>query len=126
MARAVGIDALLDGPRDEFGTRLAAYLVAKDKAARTFDPMLAGLRSATSETAIGIVREAMEKGLSGKLERWLGGRRARERAALIVGTMAGFDLMRSVVGVSGLERRRDKELGALLARAIQSYVDDER
>jgi hypothetical protein len=88
--------------------------------------MLAGLRSATSETAIGIVRAAMEKGLSGKLARWLGGRRARERAALIVGTMAGFDLMRSVVGVSGLERRRDKELGALLARAIQSYVDDER
>jgi hypothetical protein len=39
--------------------------------------------------------------------------------------MAGFDLMRSVVGASGLERRRDRELRALLARSIQSYVDDE-
>jgi AcrR family transcriptional regulator len=125
MARAVGIDALLDGPRGEFGTRLAGYLVAKEKATRTFDPMLAGLRSATGETAIGIVREVMEAQLSAKLARWLGGRRSRERAALIVGTMAGFDLMRSVVGAAGTERRRDRELAALLARAIQSYVDND-
>ncbi len=125
MGKAVGIDALLDGPRAEFGVRLAAYLVGKGKAGRDFDPMLAGLRSATSDTALAVVRDVMEEEMTSKLARWLGGRRARERAALIVATMAGFDLMRSVVAASGLDRRRDKNLRALLAGAIQSYVDDD-
>ena len=124
MGKAVGIDALLEGPRADFGARLAAYLVGKDKTAGNFDPMLAGLRSATSETALAAVRDVMESEMASKLAGWLGGRGARERAALIVATMAGFDLMRSIVAASGLDRRRDKDLRTLLARAIQSYVDD--
>jgi AcrR family transcriptional regulator len=121
MTRAVGMEALLAGPRGEFGLRLARHLLTKDKSG--FDAMVAGLRSATSPTALAVVREELEQRIAGPLAEWLGGPGARQRAGMIVALMAGVDLLATVIGDPTFARSRSRQMEPVLARLIQSCVD---
>lgn len=126
VAQGFDLSALLAGGRDGFGERLARYLLSKaDHAgAAAFDPLVALLRSAGNEQAAAPFRQAVDEQFIRPLASWLGGDRAAERAGLIAAYLLGLALARDILRLPSLSAGEIEPLVALVAPAIQSYVDD--
>ena len=121
----IHFDDLIHGDRSTFGQRAAEYFCNKTHVGDDLDAILACLRSINSETVTATVFEATEHRVVERLARWIGGRNARQRAALIVAQLVGFDMMRRVNGLSALEAECAQLALPYLAATIQRYVDDD-
>ncbi|MBL8679264.1 MAG: TetR family transcriptional regulator [Myxococcales bacterium] len=122
FAQAVGDDfdlsPLLEGPRREFGLRLARYALNKPRDAH--DPILVLLRSASHPFAIARFRRIIDERFVTPLAAWLDGPNARARAAAIAAELLGLATLRDVVGNEDLPA--DDAVIAVVARAIQAHV----
>jgi len=107
------------------GETIAATLV---DITRTGDTPLEGflimLHSASSKRAAEIGREQIENGHHKVLAAALSGRLAPQRAALMLAIVAGFQVMRQMIGLSALAEARPVALVKLLAPLFQQLVDD--
>jgi len=83
------------------------------------------LRSASSKRAAEIGREQIEKGHQKTLTAALGGELTPQRAALILSLVAGFQVMRQMIGLSALAEAKPADLIKLLAPLLQQLVDGE-
>jgi AcrR family transcriptional regulator len=122
FVKAVGNDfdlgPLLSGPRRKFGLRLAEY--ALNKPITAHDPILILLRSASHPVALTLFRDLVEQRFVVPLAHWLGGKNARERAALIASELLGLAVLRDVVGSSAAGN--STALHSQVAATIQMHV----
>jgi AcrR family transcriptional regulator len=84
------------------------------------------LRSASSKRAAEIGREQIEKGHQKAMTAALGGDLAPQRAALVLSLVAGFQVMRQMIGLSALTDAKPEDLAKILGPVFQQLIDGER
>ncbi|MER7805076.1 helix-turn-helix domain-containing protein [Streptomyces parvulus] len=86
-----------------------------------YDGMLLTLRSASSDSAVRIMRDSLEANFQQALTDELAGPDAAARAALLVAICTGVQFMRNIIGNSAL-RNADPEVLAVYLRAALDAV----
>ena len=109
------------------GEALAAALIEQTKAGATpLDGFLITLHSASSKRAAKIGREQIEKHHQRVMTAALSGAMAPQRAAMVLSLIAGFQVMRQMIGLSALAKASPEELVKILGPVFQQLVDGER
>lgn len=106
------------------GRDFAAALVAQTrKGATPLDGFQIMLRSASSRRASEIGREQIERYHQRAMTNLLSGDRAAERAALVLAVVAGFQVMRQMIGLSALAEAAPETLVEVLGPVLQQLID---
>jgi hypothetical protein len=84
------------------------------------------LRSAASKRAAEIGREQIEAGHQMTMASALKGNLAAERAALVLSIVAGFQVMRQMIGLSALADAGTADLTKLLAPLFQQLIEGQQ
>jgi AcrR family transcriptional regulator len=115
--------AALGGPVEELGERLVRLLLRVWGEEETRAPMLALLRSATSnERAAEMLRGFVSHALLAQVVARLDGPDVDLRVAAAGAQLVGMALLRYVVGVEPLASATDDEVVALVAPVVQHYL----
>ena len=112
---------LLDGDRATLGERLARYVLQKNAEGADYDPLVALLRSSSSDVCSGMLRNAIGQGFVRPLAARLEGPDALSRAELVGSTLLGLLVHRTVIG--GAEAMDNDRMLALVAPALQTFID---
>jgi AcrR family transcriptional regulator len=106
---------------------IAATLVDITQAADTpLEGFLIMLHSASSKRAAEIGREQIEKGHQKTLAGALAGDLAPQRAALVLSLVAGFQVMRQMIGLSALADAERSDLIKVLAPLFKQLIEGPR
>ena len=106
------------------GETIAATLVNITKTEDTpLEGFLIMLHSASSKRAAEIGREQIEKGHQKVMTDALSGDLAPQRAALVLALVAGFQVMRQMIGLSALAEAEPSVLIKVLAPLFQNLVE---
>ena len=106
---------------------IAATLVDITQAADTpLEGFLIMLHSASSKRAAEIGREQIEKGHQKTLAAALAGDLAPQRAALVLSLVAGFQVMRQMIGLSALAEAERSDLIQVLAPLFKQLIEGPR
>lgn len=89
------------------------------------DGFLIMLHSTSSKRAARISREQTEKYHQRALAGALKGDLAPQRAALVLSLIAGFQVMRQMIGLSGLTKAPPQALAKILGRIFQQLIEGE-
>ena len=116
------LSELFAGDRATLGERLARYVLQKKAPSGSSDPLVALLRSSSSEVAAGMLRKAFINGVVEPLAARLGGPDALLRAELVGSTLLGLLVYRTVIG--GTVMQDDERLIASVARTLQALIDE--
>ncbi|MGI9327356.1 MAG: TetR family transcriptional regulator [Pseudomonadales bacterium] len=119
----VGLDALLQGPKEELGLRLAKHFAAKKRSGAGFDATIAMLHSIGSPEVSEHIKHILESQFINKFAAYIGGRHAKQRSALIISALMGFDVLKRVVEVDALGTRHRATIIKTWATQIQGLVD---
>ena len=112
---------------DTPGKHFASALVKiTETAATPLDGFLIMLRSASSKRAAEIGREQIEKHYQKVLSSALGGESAAQRAAIVLSLVAGFQVMRQMVGLSALSKAKPRALIRILAPLFEQLIAGKR
>lgn len=115
--------SLLSGGVGALGLDTARSMLAKtDPDACPIDPLMLMLRSAPNPRAAAILREHIEKHFEKPLAALLPGADPDVRAALYLSAIAGFQLMRKVIGSTALRDADGPALAARLAALFESLT----
>lgn len=112
---------LFAGDRATLGERLARYVVQKKTPSNGYDPLVALLRSSSSEVAGSMLRDALVDGFVRPLAARLDGPDAMPRAELVGSILLGLLVYRTIVG--GAITERDERLIASVTRTLQTLID---
>jgi AcrR family transcriptional regulator len=108
------------------GKDLASALVAHTRAgASPLDGFLIMLHSTSSKRAARISREQTEKHHQRTMTAALNSGDAPERAALILSLVAGFQVMRQMIGLSALAKANPRILVKVLGPVFQQLIEGE-
>jgi AcrR family transcriptional regulator len=106
------------------GEAIAAALIEQTKAgAIPLDGFLVTLHSASSKRAAKIGRKQIEKHHQKMMASALSGALAPQRAALVLSLIAGFQVMRQMIGLSALADAEPKALVKILGPVFQQLVE---
>jgi AcrR family transcriptional regulator len=106
------------------GEAIAAALVnITETGATPLEGFLIMLRSASSERAAEIGREQIENHYHKVMTAALSGDLAPQRAALVLSLVAGFQVMRQMIGLSALAEAEASALITVLAPLFQNLVE---
>jgi AcrR family transcriptional regulator len=106
------------------GKTIAAALVDITRSGDTpLEGFLIMMHSASSKRAAEIGRKQIEKGHHKVLTAALSGDLAPQRAALVLSLVAGFQVMRQMIGLSALAKADPADLIGILAPLFQQLVD---
>lgn len=121
VATKFDLSALFTGDRAALGARLARYVLQKKQPGDEYDPLVALLRSASSDVAGPLLREALVEKFARPLAARLDGEDAALRAELIGSILLGMLAYRTVIGAlgNGDQERVVAHVGPLL----QSLID---
>lgn len=109
------------------GEELAALLVEITRADATpLEGFQILLRSAASERAAQIGRESIEDFHQKSITAALGGNLPAQRAAVLISIVAGFQMMRQMIGLGALADAASADLVAVLGPLFQQLIDGER
>lgn len=112
-------DALISGPRETLGRRLAERTLAGRGMEESFTPILLMLCAARSAEAQAIVQGQTARNFTGPFATWLGGDNAETRAHMIAAMVAG-----TIVQLSMAPPPIFTDIYAdMLADAVQKIVD---
>jgi len=115
------LPVIIEGPREEFGERVARFLLSVWSQPATRAPLLALLRSSTGNPrAAAMLRDLLGSVLFSRFAQATGGSPMRVSAA--AGQVVGVMLLRYVVQVEPLASAADEEIVAILAPVIQSCL----
>ena len=81
------------------------------------------MRSASSEPAADIARAQIEKCYHKTLTAALSGKLAPQRAALVLSIVAGFQMMRQMIGLSALAETDSAALVSLLTPVFDRLIE---
>jgi len=116
------VPALLAGPRDQLGERVAAFALALWRDPGTRAPLLALVRSSVdNEQAAGMVREFFNATVISRVADALGVPRFRLAAA--IGQGFGLMLFRYVIGIEPLASADEADLAEHLGAMVQHTID---
>ncbi len=121
VASKFDLSHVLDGDRATLGQRLAQYVLQKKPAGADYDPLVALLRSSSSEVCGGMLRNAILYGFVRPLAERLDGPDALSRAELVGSTLLGLLVHRTVIG--GAEPTDNDRIVALVAPTLQGLID---
>jgi AcrR family transcriptional regulator len=121
VASKFDLRQLLEGDRATLGERLARYVLLKRADGADYDPLVALLRSSSSDVCGGMLRSAILHGLIRPLAARLDGPDAVARAELVGSTLLGLLVQRTVIG--GTEATDNDRMLALVAPALQMFID---
>lgn len=109
------------------GKAFAAGLVAMTRPGGVLpDGFQIMLKSAASERAAEIGRVQIEKHHQKKLTEALGGDLAAQRAAVVFALVAGFQVMRQMIGLKALAKSDPADLLKVMTPLLQSLMDGEQ
>jgi AcrR family transcriptional regulator len=109
------------------GADIARALIKQTKTgAIPLDGFLIMLHSASSEQAASIGREQLEKHHQKAMTAALKGPLAPQRAAIVLSLIAGFQVMRQMIGLSALARANPETLVKVLSPVFQQLMDSKR
>ena len=112
---------IMDAP--DPGRALAEALVKMTRAdAAPLDGFLISFHSASSPKAAAVGRDKIEAHHLRTVTRSLRGAHARERAALILAMISGFQVMRQMIGLSALTKTREADLVELLSGVFDRLI----
>lgn len=105
--------------------RLVAKMLLEVTApdATALDGFLIMLRSASSDAAIRIARDVIEKHHQRNVTMALSGKAAPQRAALLLSLVAGVQMMRQMIGLTALNAEASPELQAILEPIVRQLMD---
>lgn len=112
---------LFAGDRATLGERLARYVVQKKTPSNGYDPLVALLRSSSSEVAGSMLRDALVDGFVRPLAARLDGPDTMPRAELVGSILLGLLVYRTIVG--GAITGSDERLIASVTRTLQTLID---
>jgi len=124
VASKFDLGHLLDGDRATLGERLARYVLEKKANGADYNPLVALLRSSSSDVCTGMMRSAVLEGFIRPLAARLEGPDAWSRAELVGSTLLGLLVHRTVIG--GAEAADNERMLALVAPALQTFIDGNR
>lgn len=120
---AVLLPVILEGPREEFGQRLARFFLSVWSEPTTRAPLLALLRSSTgNEQAAAMLRDLLSSVLFSRFAAATGA--ARMSVAAAAGQAVGLMLLRYVIRVEPLASADPEEIVAILAPVFQSCLPE--
>jgi AcrR family transcriptional regulator len=106
------------------GEDIAAALIEQTESGATpLDGFLIMLHSMSSKRAARINRKLIEASHQKAMTAALRGKSAPQRAALVLSLIAGFQVMRQMIGLSALAEADRKELVKILAPLFQQLVE---
>ena len=110
----------------DLGKTFATALVDITKTADTpLEGFLIMLHSASSKRAAELGRVSIEKGHQKTLTDLLSGELAPQRAALVLSFVAGFQVMRQMIGLAALAEADPADLIKILAPIFQQLIEGE-
>jgi AcrR family transcriptional regulator len=124
VTEAFNLNDLLSVNRKEVGVLLSHYILQKRERDDALEPLLALLRSASSEQGSKLMRQLLGEQFIHPLAKWLGGKQAELRASLIASTMLGLALTRDVLKSERLEHSEVDSIVKLVAPVLQNYIDN--
>lgn len=108
----------------DLGRTMASILVDITRAEDTpLEGFLIMLHSASSKRAAEIGRQQIEAGHQKTMTGALSGADAPQRAALILSMVAGFQVMRQMIGLTALTQAEPETLVDILAPLFQALID---
>lgn len=121
------IIATSDNLRSPDRARLVAKMLLEVTApdATALDGFLIMLRSMSSDAAIRIAREVVERNHQRNVTMALSGKAAPQRAALLLSLVAGVQIMRQTIGLAALNTESSTDLQDILAPIIRQLMDRE-
>jgi len=109
------------------GEEIAAALIEQTKAGATpLEGFLIMLHSASSKRAAKIGRQQIERHHQKDMTAALSGALAPQRAALVLSLIAGYQVMRQMIGLSALANAEPKALVKILGPVFQQLVRAEQ
>jgi AcrR family transcriptional regulator len=121
VASKFDLSALFDGSRATLGERLARYVLQKKPAGADYDPLVALLRSSSSDVCSGMLRQTILEDFVEPLAARLDGPDALPRAELVGSTLLGLLVYRTIVGANTTQDT--DQLAASVGPAIQRLID---
>ena len=119
------IDALLAGPREHVGVRLAATFFDIWDSPEGRERLVALIRSAVShEDAARMLREFLAREVFAKVALSMDVPQPHLRAGMAAAQMIGLAMMRYVIGFEPVVRASTEEIVALVAPTLQRYLAD--
>jgi len=119
------VPALLSGPRDEIGQRLAFALLAimdSDQGRARIVAMLSG--ALTSDAVARMLREFLTREILGPVAAGLGADRGELRAALSASHLVGIALARVILRVEPLASMPAAEVAAIVGPVLRHYLTE--
>ena len=102
--------SMFSGDAADLAGRVASAIMGKtDQASGDPDPLMVMLRSAANPRTATILRESIRRHFEAPLAVLLPGDGTRERAALLLSVVAGFQLMKTIIGTEAL-RNGDRDI----------------
>ncbi len=121
-APSILTDEIINSPAP--GDAIAAALIDQTRAGATpLDGFLITLHSASSKQAAKIGRRQIESHHQKVMTAALRGDMAPQRAALVLSLIAGFQVMRQMIGLSALAEAEPRALAKILGRTFQQLID---
>ena len=122
---------LMDGPREDFGERLAREIVygevmpcQDDGAGAKMRGLLILLRSVGSAKAMDVMQRTSNNRFFDSLAAWIGGPDAPVRARLAAGLIMGMAIGRELSdGYAALDEKQKAELARRMSAALQGLID---
>jgi len=122
---AVLIDAILAGPREQVGERLARTFFDVWDSAQGRERLVALIRSAVShEDAARMLREFLAREVFARVALSMDVPQPHLRAGLAAGQMIGVAMMRYVIGFEPVVHASSDQIVALVAPTLQRYLTD--
>jgi len=119
------VDAILAGPREQIGERLAGTFFDTWDSPQGRERLVALIRSAVSnEDAARMLREFLVHEVFGKVASSMDVPEPHLRAGMAAAQMVGVAMMRYVIGYEPVVRASTDEIVALVAPTLQRYLAD--
>lgn len=119
------VDAILAGPREQVGERLAGTFFEIWDSPQGRERLVALIRSAVSnEDAARMLREFLVREVFGKVAASMDVPQPHLRAGMAAAQMVGVAMMRYVIGYEPVVRASTEEIVALVAPTLQRYLAD--
>ena len=114
---------LMEGPRSEFGRRVATEVIFKPAKEGKLKGLLIMLRSVGSAKAMEIVQRTGTERFFNPFAEWVGGEDAMVRARLAASTIMGMAVSREITGGFGLTPEECERLEFRMAAILQGIID---
>jgi AcrR family transcriptional regulator len=121
VAAKFQLSDLFAGERETLGERLVHVVLTKKATTGDYNPLVALLRSSSSEVGGAMLREAIVNGFVRRLAEHLDGDDAESRAEVVGAMLLGLLVLRTVGGPSFADG--DDRFAAVVSRTLQELID---